>query len=128
MMNTLSSTRAIERVDDLLDEGYSDVSVLDLSGKALEVCRQRLGPRGSAVRWFEADLLAHAFEPGSVDVWHDRAVFHFLTDESTGVAMSRRCSTHLTGRVRDRRHLWSVGSDAVQRPAGRPLRTRRLAR
>lgn len=68
-------------VDDLLDDGFQNVSVLDLSGKAIEVCRQRLGARADAVRWFEADVLTHAFEPESVDVWHDRAVFHFLTDE-----------------------------------------------
>jgi SAM-dependent methyltransferase len=68
-------------VDDLLHDGYDDISVLDLSGKALEVCRQRLGARAEAVRWIEADVLTCSFEPESVDVWHDRAVFHFLTDE-----------------------------------------------
>jgi len=69
-------------VDDLLDAGYGDVAVLDLSGKALAVCRQRLGPRAEKVRWIEGDVLRHEFAPASVDVWHDRAVFHFLTDEA----------------------------------------------
>lgn len=68
-------------VDDLLDEGYRDLSVLDLSARALEVCRERLGERAARVRWWVGDVLTHAFEPGSVDVWHDRAVFHFLTGE-----------------------------------------------
>ncbi len=68
-------------VDDLLDAGYGNVTVLDISGKALEVCRTRLGKRADAVKWLVADVLAHDFAPQSVDVWHDRAVFHFLTDD-----------------------------------------------
>lgn len=60
-------------VDDLLEAGYTRVSVLDLSERALAVCRERLGERA-------ADVLDHAFPPNSVDIWHDRAVFHFLTD------------------------------------------------
>jgi ubiquinone/menaquinone biosynthesis C-methylase UbiE len=68
-------------VDDLLDAGYARVSVLDISAKALEVCRARLGPHRTAhVSWLEADVLEHRFEPRSLDVWHDRAVFHFLTE------------------------------------------------
>ena len=69
-------------VDDLVEAGYEHVSVLDLSAKALEVCRARLGPRADRVSWLVADVLEHRFEPRSVDVWHDRAVFHFLTDET----------------------------------------------
>ena len=67
-------------VDDLLDAGWTDVTVLDISAQALEVCRRRLGGRAGRVRWIVADVLEHAFEPHSVDIWHDRAVFHFLTD------------------------------------------------
>lgn len=67
-------------VDDLLDAGYRYVSVLDLSSKALEVSRARLGQRALQATWLAADVLGHDFEPESVDVWHDRAVFHFLTD------------------------------------------------
>lgn len=66
-------------VDDLLDEGYINLTVLDLSAAALAECRQRLGKRGSGVRWLEADITREAFEPHSIDLWHDRAVFHFLT-------------------------------------------------
>lgn len=69
-------------VDDLLDAGYQNLSVLDLSSTALAVCRDRLGARADQVRWLNADVLAHRFEPGSIDIWHDRAVFHFLTEEA----------------------------------------------
>lgn len=69
-------------VDDLLSEGYVNVAVLDISAKALEVTRERLGLRARRVRWVAADVLSHSFEPDSVDIWHDRAVFHFLTDEA----------------------------------------------
>lgn len=67
-------------VDDLLDAGHQHISVLDISAKALEVCRARLGERAAGVSWLVADALEHSFDAGSVDVWHDRAVFHFLTD------------------------------------------------
>lgn len=79
-------------VDDLLDSGYRDVTVLDISGKALEVCQQRMGVRSTQVKWLAANVLAHDFEPGALDVWHDRAVFHFLTsgDEPTFDRFSRR--------------------------------------
>ena len=77
-------------VDDLLDAGYRNVTVLDLSAKALEVCRARLGPRAAQVSWVVADVLEHAFEPRSVDVWHDRAVFHFLTDAQQRAAYVRQ--------------------------------------
>lgn len=68
-------------VDDLLDAGYTGVTVLDISEKALDVCRSRLGARSDAATWLAADVLDHPFAAQSVDVWHDRAVFHFLTDE-----------------------------------------------
>ncbi len=66
-------------VDDLLDAGYGKLSVLDLSGAALATSRQRLGARAEAVRWIEADITRADFAPYSIDLWHDRAVFHFLT-------------------------------------------------
>lgn len=69
-------------VDDLLDAGYEAVSVLDLSHKAIEVTQARLGERASQVDWHVADVLTHRFAPHSIDVWHDRAVFHFLTSEA----------------------------------------------
>src|SRR5262245_23769977 len=66
-------------VDGLLDAGYRNVTVLDVSGAALAVARGRLGRRASRVKWVEADVLCTPFVPGGYAVWHDRAVFHFLT-------------------------------------------------
>lgn len=67
-------------VDDLLDDGFSDVSVLDVSGTALAKARERLGDRAQAVRWIEADITAVRLPRARFRVWHDRAVFHFLTE------------------------------------------------
>lgn len=67
-------------VDDLLDAGYRHIEVLDLSQHALTVCQQRLGERAAQVGWRVGDVLEQAFEPQSIDLWHDRAVFHFLTN------------------------------------------------
>jgi ubiquinone/menaquinone biosynthesis C-methylase UbiE len=68
-------------IDDLLDAGYGNVAVLDISSKALEVCRSRLGERAGEATWIAANVLEHRFARHSIDVWHDRAVFHFLTTE-----------------------------------------------
>lgn len=66
-------------VDCLLDQGYLNLSVLDISGNALAKTRERLGPRSHSVKWIESDIAA--FHPEEkFDFWHDRAVFHFLTD------------------------------------------------
>lgn len=67
-------------VDDLLAAGYRRVDVLDLSATALEVARARLGERAADVGWLCGDVTTYAFEPAAYDLWHDRAVFHFLTD------------------------------------------------
>lgn len=66
-------------VDRLIAVGHRDVTVLDLSGQALAAARDRLGPQASGVSWLEADLLAWRPER-RYRVWHDRAVFHFLTE------------------------------------------------
>ena len=67
-------------VDCLLDEGFDDLAVLDISGRSLEIAKERLGDREGDVEWFEAD--ATEFQPPrQFHLWHDRAVFHFLTDE-----------------------------------------------
>lgn len=67
-------------VDGLLIAGYHRLTVLDLSAAALEQARRRLGERASAVEWREADILTATLAGGAFEVWHDRAVFHFLTD------------------------------------------------
>jgi ubiquinone/menaquinone biosynthesis C-methylase UbiE len=66
-------------VDRLLDSGYSRVVVADISLAALDVARSRLGDRGGQVTWVVADA-RYLQLPQQVDVWHDRAVFHFLTE------------------------------------------------
>ncbi len=67
-------------VDDLVVAGYRHVDVLDLSETALEVARARLGEAGGDVGWLYGDVTTYEFEAGAYDLWHDRAVFHFLTD------------------------------------------------
>lgn len=67
-------------VDDLLDRGYGNVTVLDLSQQALDSARARLGERASRVRWICADVTMAPLEAAAYDFWHDRAVFHFLRD------------------------------------------------
>lgn len=69
-------------VDGLLDSGYRDVAVLDIAGAALAVAQERLGERSSQVEWIESDVLTAPLRPSHYAVWHDRAVFHFLTDEA----------------------------------------------
>jgi hypothetical protein len=66
-------------VDRLLGAGYRDVTVLDVADTALRVARDRLGADATRVHWVAADLLTWAPER-AYRVWHDRAVFHFLTD------------------------------------------------
>jgi 2-polyprenyl-3-methyl-5-hydroxy-6-metoxy-1,4-benzoquinol methylase len=66
-------------VDDLLDRGYRNLTVLDISQGAIDVARKRLSERGEAVRWIRADVTQATFPLHSYDLWHDRAVFHFLT-------------------------------------------------
>jgi ubiquinone/menaquinone biosynthesis C-methylase UbiE len=66
-------------VDTLLDAGYANVTVLDLAPAALVHARERLGVTADAVTWLAADVLTVALPAASIDVWHDRAVFHFLT-------------------------------------------------
>ncbi len=66
-------------VDDLLGLGFGDITVLDISTSALQVARARLGDAAASVTWLVEDLLG--WRPGrTFDVWHDRAVLHFLTE------------------------------------------------
>ena len=65
--------------DDLLARGYSSLTVLDISPAAIAACRKRLSDGADRVRWLVADITQAELEPSAYDVWHDRAVFHFLT-------------------------------------------------
>lgn len=66
-------------VDALLDAGFHDVTVLDISQEALSRAQERLGERAQKVRWIVADITTFTPERHYA-LWHDRAVFHFLTD------------------------------------------------
>lgn len=66
--------------DDLLDEGYRSLSVLDISAKALSVAKVRLGKNAQLVTWLDGDITAVDLPKDHYCVWHDRAVFHFLTE------------------------------------------------
>jgi len=67
-------------VDDLLEADFGDVAVLDISGKAIEKTKVRLGKKSEKVEWIIADITKADLPENYYDVWHDRAVFHFLTD------------------------------------------------
>jgi SAM-dependent methyltransferase len=68
--------------DDLCELGYVNVSVLDISKTSQEKARQRLGAKADRVQWMEGDITRVQLPFEHYDLWHDRAVFHFLTDSS----------------------------------------------
>jgi ubiquinone/menaquinone biosynthesis C-methylase UbiE len=67
-------------VGDLLNDGYGRITVLDISAAALQAARERLGSLANEVTWLEADVLQTKLPHQEYDLWHDRAVFHFLTE------------------------------------------------
>lgn len=67
-------------VDDLLGLGFANPTVLDLSASALAIAKARLGADADKVRWIKGDVLEADLGPEAFDVWHDRAVLHFLTE------------------------------------------------
>jgi SAM-dependent methyltransferase len=69
-------------VDDLLAYGYSHISLLDISSTALERAKARLGYASDKITWIEADILQVRLPSNTYDLWHDRALFHFLTNDS----------------------------------------------
>ena len=77
-------------VDDLLTHGYRNLSVLDVSLTALDVAKERVGARVDRVKWLCGDVTTFAFGPHQYDVWHDRAVFHFLTESKERAAYVRQ--------------------------------------
>ena len=77
-------------VDDLLALGFDDITVLDISETAIDATRKRLGNNADRVHWIAADITRVGLEPRRYDLWHDRAVFHFLTGESDRIAYVRQ--------------------------------------
>lgn len=68
-------------VDELINSNYQNIDVLDISSEALDVAKQRLGEQSKKVNWHLSDILTANLPRYYYDVWHDRAVFHFLTEE-----------------------------------------------
>jgi 2-polyprenyl-3-methyl-5-hydroxy-6-metoxy-1,4-benzoquinol methylase len=77
-------------VDDLLAHGYQDITVLDVSQTAIDVTKKRLGPDAQRVHWLTADIAKCQLTSNAYDVWHDRAVFHFLTANDQRIAYVRQ--------------------------------------
>lgn len=88
-------------VDDLIADGYTNVTVLDVAAAALQVAQQRLGHAAAQVRWIAADILTADLPAGGFDLWHDRAVFHFLTSSGDRAAYVRQ----LVRALRPRGHV-----------------------
>jgi trans-aconitate methyltransferase len=70
---------AARLVDHLIEEGWTNITVLDIAPAALAKARRRLGDRAALVTWLAADVTQWT-PPAQFDLWHDRAVFHFITD------------------------------------------------
>ncbi len=81
-------------VDGLLERGFSDITVLDIAANALQRSRERLGPAGDRVHWLVADVTTWT-PPRRYGLWHDRAVFHFLTDTADWAAYRRNLEAGL---------------------------------
>ena len=77
-------------VDDLLTRGYKNITVLDISRTAIDANRKRLGAASQRVEWLVADITRNDLPPAAYDVWHDRAVFHFLTAPGDRTAYIRQ--------------------------------------
>lgn len=98
-------------VDDLLLRGYEYITVLDIAQAAVDGGRERLGARAAQVRWLVGDVTKAELESAAYDVWHDRAVFHFLTSGDDRAAYVRQVS----GALRAGGHV-VLGTFAVDGP------------
>ena len=106
-------------VDHLLDHGYEDITVLDIAPAALQAARARLGLRSERVNWIAADATRAEFGR-TFDLWHDRAVFHFLT----GADDRRRYLATLDAAIPVGGHvvLATFGPDGPECCSGLPVR------
>jgi SAM-dependent methyltransferase len=82
-------------IDDLLARGYQRLTAMDLSSTALAVARNRLGSAAAQVTWLQGDVRTFPFPRHEYDLWHDRAVFHFLTESADRAAYVRQVSQAL---------------------------------
>jgi SAM-dependent methyltransferase len=105
-------------VDNLIEQGFEDVTVLDLSEAALEAAKARLGGRAAQVQWIVAD--ATVWEPlKAYDIWHDRAAFHFLTEDRDRAAYIARLERAL--KVGGYAIIATFALDGPERCSGLPV-------
>ncbi len=88
-------------VDRLLDLGFTRVTILDIAETALCRAKERLGPRATRVTWVAGDVTATPWPAGAFELWHDRAVFHFLTEAED----RRKYREHVTRALAPSGHL-----------------------
>ncbi|MDR5743517.1 class I SAM-dependent methyltransferase, partial [Caballeronia sp. LZ029] len=94
MVSAIAPSRCLPRVLTLLQRGYRNLTVLDMSAVALNATKQRLGSVAEQITWLDSDITVVELPEHRYDVWHDRAVFHFLTEPS-----QRNAYTHLLTRA-----------------------------
>jgi len=105
-------------VDALIDKGYRDLTVLDLSASAVSIAKTRLGQSAALVKWIVADVTQ--WEPPSrYDLWHDRAAFHFLTEVSDRTAYIERLKNALP--VGGHAIIGTFALDGPERCSGLPV-------
>jgi len=105
-------------VDNLIEQGFEDVTVLDLSEAALEAAKARLGGSAAQVQWIVAD--ATVWEPlKAYDIWHDRAAFHFLTEDRDRAAYIARLERAL--KVGGYAIIATFALDGPERCSGLPV-------
>jgi SAM-dependent methyltransferase len=99
-------------VDDLLEEGYRSITVLDISEKAVSTVRARLGKRAELATWLEGDITSIDLPKHHFELWHDRAVFHFFTEQK----QQRKYRENILNALKPGGHL-IVGTFAPEAPA-----------
>jgi len=107
-------------VDDLLERGFSNVSVLDISQSAIRQTQARLGTRAGTVTWLVGDITRIELPERHYDFWHDRAVFHFLTEDTD----RRRYVTAVRRSLKPDGHIVvaTFGPEGPERCSGLPVR------
>lgn len=98
-------------VDDLLGYGYKTISVLDISEEALSLVKERLGNNKDLVTWLTGDVTTFDFQQNYYELWHDRAVFHFLTTHD----QQQKYRASLIKGLRSGGHL-IIGTFALEAP------------
>jgi len=106
-------------VDDLIDRGFRHITVVDIAQSALDAAKLRLGDRAQQVTWVAGDITMLNFPADSFDLWHDRAVFHFLTSEADRRAYLERvcCAVRKGGYV----VLATFGPEGPEKCSGLPV-------